>query len=343
MKKELFGNLNDGTPVFAYTLEGEGASVTLLDYGATIQKLVKNGVDIVYGFDTAGGYEKDGNYMGATIGRYANRINNARFTLDKTEYRLSVNEFGRNQNHGGVNGFNRKMWDCELVKGCFGERALFHRVSEDGEEGWPGKLEVAVTYTLSGSTLFIRYECVSDKKTFVNMTNHAYFNLNGVDNSTICDHTLFIDADGFTEIDEYRIPTGRILPVEGNPFDFRTPKKIGLDIDGDHDQIRVTGGYGQSYVLNNSIKRDFEERLLSLSCELSNGALSLRIWSDYPELQLYTGNKVGGSVPLKGGLLQMPRRTVCLEPQLSPDGPNRGMKPLLAGEKYDHMIAFEMR
>lgn len=237
-----FGTTAGGEAVTAYRLTNSaGASLTVLDYGAIIQSLcVPNGqggfTDVVLGYDTVREYEENGGFLGATIGRAGNRIGGAAFSLNGVRYELARND-GDNHLHGGVRGFDKRMWQVAP-----GENALVcARLSPDGEEGYPGNLQVQVTFTLTeDNTLSIQYDALSDRDTPVNLTNHSYFNLNG--GGSVLDHQLYMNAERFCENDAGCLPTGQLLWVEGTPFDFRTPKAIGADIGADCEQLRRGGG-----------------------------------------------------------------------------------------------------
>lgn len=245
-----FGRTKWNEAVTAYTLTNAvGASVTVLDYGATIQSLRvpdRTGalVDVVLGYDTVTEYEKNGGYLGATIGRIGNRIGKGQFSLGGVDYQLACND-GANHLHGGERGFDKRMW--QVTAETLSLRCT--RLSPDGEEGYPGALSVSVTFTLTEeNTLSIRYEATSDRDTIVNLTNHSYFNLNG--GGSVLTHRLQVFADRFCENDDGCLPTGRLLAVEGTPFDFRTPKAIGADIGQDDINLKNGGGYDHNFVLS---------------------------------------------------------------------------------------------
>jgi len=337
--KELFGKKPCGCPVDAYTLtNANGASVKILTLGGILQQLNmpdRDGkmADVICGFDTVDGFLNGGGYQGALIGRYGNRIANGRFTLNGVTYQLAQNSGISNHLHGGVVGFNQKIWDATPFEKA-GECGLILKMtSEDGEENYPGKLDVTVTYTLTDKNeLKIHYEAVSDKDTIVNMTNHTYFNMAGYETRSIMDQYLWVDADAITEIDENLIPTGKNRPVAGTAFDFNTPTKIGERIDSEDDQLGFGGGYDHNYVLNGEGLRKCAE----LYDEKSGRYMEC--WTDQPGVQVYAANQTKGEIPFKGGVPQTPRCAVCLETQHAPDSPNHDNFPtttLKAGEKYD--------
>ena len=228
-----FGALPDGRPVERITLEGRnGLSASILTYGATLQSLCFDGRDVVLGYDSLEDYRRCGGYQGATIGRYGNRIAGGRFALGGTTYDVGCNESGRGHLHGGETGFDKYIWDAEILSDDGEPSVRFSLVSADGDMGYPGRLTVSVTFTVRDeNALELAYRAVSDKDTVLNLTNHAYFNLNGYDGGDILDNVLTIDADAITPVDGKLIPTGEFLAVEGTPFDFREGKPIGQDIE----------------------------------------------------------------------------------------------------------------
>lgn len=328
-----FGRTRNGAAVTAYRLENAaGASVTVLDYGATIQSLsVPNAAggltDVVLGYDTVTEYEDNGGFLGATIGRVGNRIGGASFQLGGRTYALARND-GPNHLHGGRRGFDRRMWEAELRD----DSLVFSRLSPDGEESYPGDLQVEVTFTLTeDNALRIAYDAVASQDTLVNLTNHSYFNLNG--GGTVLNHTLQVFAHRFAENDDGCLPTGRLLPVEGTPFDFRTPKTIGADIGRDDEQLRRGGGYDHNYVLAGP-------RAVVLRGDQSG--IVLTVDTDQPGMQLYTANSLTQR-PGKGGTTMGPRDAVCLETQLFPDGIHRYGFPspiLRAGQRMHSETVF---
>lgn len=313
IQEEPFGCTREGTPVTAYRLENEnGMRVRILDYGCTVQSVQipdRNGkpVDVVLGYDTVPEYQQQDGYMGACVGRVGNRIGKGAFTLEGKAFSLACNDRG-NHLHGGRVGFDRRLWRGEIVSG--GVR--FARRSADGEEGYPGNLDVRVTYTLSdANVLRIDYSAVSDQKTLVNLTNHSYFNLNG--GGTVLQHLLQIPADRFCENDANCLPTGRLLPVAGTPFDFRTPKPIGRDIGCRDAQLGCGGGYDHNFCLSGA--RGMHPAAALYAPE---SGISLEVQTTLPGVQLYTGNSLTPRTG-KGGRKYSFRDAVCLETQLWPD------------------------
>lgn len=307
-----FGALPDGTSVTAARLENaRGCSVTVLDYGATIQSLLVPGrtgrsVDVVLGYDTAAEYAANDGYLGATIGRVGNRIGGASFSLGGETYALAKND-GENHLHGGARGFDKRMWRMTAEGGSL----VCERLSPDGEEGYPGSLSVRVTFTLTEDcALRIRYDAETDRDTLVNLTNHSYFNLNG--GGSVLDHRLWLGAERFCENDARCLPTGRLLDAAGTPFDFRAGKKLGADIRADDEQLRRFGGYDHNYVLSGKTAA----KLLG-----AESGIELTVETDLPGMQLYTANSLTERAG-KGGQTMARHGAVCLETQLFPNAMN---------------------
>ena len=305
-----FGCLADGRTVTAARLETEkGASVTVLDYGAAIQSLCVpdregNLIDVVLGYDTAAEYETNDSFIGGTIGRVGNRIGGAEFSLNGKIYQLAKND-GENHLHGGVKGFDKQMWNITVDE----NRIICERTSPDGEEGYPGNLQVRVTFMLTEENeLHLIYDAVSDADTLVNLTNHSYFNLDG--SRSVEDHFLQVFADRFCEGDAGCLPTGRLLDVTGTPFDFREAKRIGTDIEADNEQLKLAGGYDHNFCL-------WGRRAGKLFNEKSG--ICLTIETDMPGMQVYTSNFLPTRPGKKGSTMGF-RAAVCLETQLYPNG-----------------------
>lgn len=340
INKEFFGKKPDGSEVYAYTLTNKsGASARILTMGGIIANLYmpdRDGklADVIFGFDSVDDYLNGGGYQGALIGRYGNRIGSGRFTLNGVTYQLALNDNGKNHLHGGNVGFNQKLWDAVPFETSDSCGLILTLTSPDGEENYPGKLDVKVTYTLTDKNeLKIHYEAESDADTIVNLTNHSYFNLGGYSSGNILDHTLWVDADSITEINGDLIATGKAYPVDGTPFDFRKPEKIGARIESDDPQVKFGGGYDHNFNLN---KGSAFAKAAELYDEKSGRVMS--VYTDQPGVQIYTSNMMNGDVKFKGGLAQIPRSAICLETQHAPDSPNHPEFPtttLRAGEKYD--------
>ena len=325
-KKEFFGKTAGGQSVNIYTLTNKnGMTVKIINYGAAVVSLTapdRNGKheDVVLGYDNLEGYETDNSYFGAIVGRYGNRIGKGKFKLDGKEYQLSINN-GENHLHGGTNGFNKKVWDVVDYKNeTDGSFVTMKYISKDGEEGYPGTVELAVCYTLTkDNELSIDYTALSDKNTVINPTHHSYFNLTGDPNKTILDHELMIDADKFTPVDKGLIPTGKFEDVTNTPMDFRKPVKIGDRINENYEQLKFGLGYDHNWVLNK--QQELEPAIASVYEPASGRFMEVR--TDQPGLQFYCGNFLDGKVKGKNGIMYKYRTGFCLEMQHFPDSPNK--------------------
>ena len=338
--RDIFGRLPDGRAVERVVLRGAGGfEARIITYGATLQALVVPGAagrldDIVLGHDDLAGYLTR-QFFGVTVGRYANRIANARFWLDGDVMQLAAND-GPNALHGGRDGFDQQLWQiCEIEDAAWPGVALGH-VSPDGDEGYPGRLEVRVTYRLTGPTeLSISFAARTDRPTIVNLTNHSFFNLEGAAHADILGHRLTLAADSFLPIDAGLIPLpGPPRSVIGTPFDFRAPRTIGARIDHDDEQLRHGRGYDHNFCLENDGALRLAARL-----EAPASGRVLELLTDQPGLQFYSGNFIEGAVPGKRQQRYRPRAGLCLEPQIWPDAPNRAdfPSPRLAPEQeYRH-------
>jgi aldose 1-epimerase len=332
----------------AFTLSNSrGISVRILTLGATIQSLVSpdrmgNLGDIALGYDSAREYLEDQHYLGATIGRYANRIAFGRFLLEGTNHQLATND-GIHAVHGGPSGFSRRVWTAATRKSGASAGVTLTLASPDGDGGYPGALSVTAAFELKGDQLAVRYRADTDAPTIINLTNHIYFNLDcrgagaGVER-----HLLTIPAESFLPLDPYHIPTGEIRAVEGTAFDFREPKPVGRDLRGRDEQISLAKGYDHCWVLSRSRTRD--PRLVARLHEPNSGRV-VELLSTQPGLQLYTGNYFDGGKTGKLGRRYRPADGLALEPQLFPDTPNRpefGSARLLPGETYEHQIIYRL-
>lgn len=336
VKESLFGKTSDGKPVTKLEItNSRGAGVSLINYGATVQSINvpdRDGklVDVALGYESVAGYETGGDFIGATIGRYANRIKEAKFTVGETEYHLQPNE-GKNLLHGGVGGFNRRIFDYRIISGNSVEMS-YH--SCDGEEGFPGNLDVKIIFALDDeNALNIDYYAVSDQDTIVNLTNHAYFNLNGEGRGTILDHILLLNSDCFTEIDGECIPSGRLLPVDDTPFDFRKPKRIGADIDADDPQLACGNGYDHNFVLGSGD---------ACSVWSSETGIKMDVFTTMPGIQFYSGNSMSGTAGKSGTYSK--RTGFCLETQYYPDSPSHPEFPSALLKKdieYHHTTKYK--
>jgi len=347
IKKELFGRLPDGKEAYIYTLVNKnGAVLKMTDYGATLVSIIvpdRNGKldDVIAGYDTLDEYLTKEGYQGATIGRFGNRIARSTFTVDGMTYELSSNE-GQNQLHGGKVGFNQKVWD--VVTEDSDEPALiFSCISPDGEEGFPGTLNVTVTYRLTkDNAVSISYRATTDKKTPVNLTNHAYFNIGGYASGDIREQILTLDACAFLPTDAELIPTGEIRSVEGTPFDFRAPKKIGKDITADDINIKYGNGYDHCFVFEGG---ETKEPVLRASLYDEASGRILEMYTDQPCVQIYTYNEsTPKNYPFKNGVELPVYALVCLETEKMPDSVNHANFTnvyLNPGEIYTHNTIYK--
>lgn len=332
-----FGVTAAGETVFEFILsEKNGITVSLISYGAAIRSIIlPDGRDIVLGFDCIDDYEQHDKYMGATIGRCANRIGKGCFLLNKKEYNLAVNN-GPNHLHGGIVGFDKKVWHGEVQDNS----VVFSLVSKDGEEGYPGKLDVSVIYKLEENRLSIDCFAVSDSDTVVNISNHTYFNLNGHQNGDIEGHFLKINADKFTEIDENGCSSGAVADVLNTVFDFRDGKEIGKDINSDCEQVRYAAGFDHNFVL----KEKYSGKL-KMAAEAISGGVKLTVYTDQTGVHFYSGNYLDGVVHGKGDAEYQKRSGFALETQNWPDAINHADFPsvvLKKGEKYHRKTIFEI-
>jgi len=312
----------DGKATHLFTMKNKkGMQVAVTNYGAhLVAALVpdKKGklVSVVLGFDDMEGFQKTaGSYYGAIVGRYGNRIAKAKFTLDGKEYTLTANN-KPNTLHGGPKGFSTQIWDGKQVNAQTVELTY---LSADMEEGFPGNLKTKVTYHLTDdNAIQISYEATTDKTTVVNLTNHAYFNLNGEGSGTVLDHQLQINADNYTPVDRSLIPTGVLEPVKGTPFDFTTFTALGKNIKADSEQIKFGGGYDHNFALN---KHTIKNPIAIVRGDKSG--IEMDVYTEEPGVQLYTGNGMGGRTTIRGGAKDSKQTAFCLETQHFPDAPNQ--------------------
>ncbi len=339
IEKQSFGKLPDGQEVSLYTLKNQaGMELKISDYGGIIVSWTapdKNGKyeDIVLGCDSLETYLKGVPYFGAIVGRYGNRIANGKFSLNGQEFTLAQNN-GKNALHGGLKGFDKKIWSVTTVEGE--EPALkLSTTSADGEEGYPGKLEVMVTYTLQkDNSLKIDYQASTDKPTVINLTNHSYFNLSGA--ADVLSHEVVLNAPKYLPVDETLIPTGELREVKGTPFDFTEKHTIGERINDTTDtQIKFGGGYDHCWVINEKA----DKKLLSVATvyEPTSGRV-MEVLTTEPAMQFYTGNFLNGTIDGKKGVKYGKRSGFCIETQHYPDSPNKPAFPstvLNPNEKYE--------
>lgn len=343
----LFGELSGGQKITAYTLENKsGSSIKILDLGGIIVSLNvpdRDGKldDIVLGLDDPDQYISESPYFGAIVGRYANRIAGGKFSLEGTEYSLAVNN-GPNALHGGLLGFDKKIWKVEPFEGADHAGLSLTMVSEDGEEGYPGALSVNVIYKFDDDNDFtVHYKATTDKTTVINISQHSYFNLNGHNSGSILDHEVFLNAGNYTPVDDSLIPTGEIAPVENTPMDFRQAKEIGSHINLDDEQLAFGGGYDHNWVLE---RQNSEGMELAATVFEPNSGRFLEVMTDQPGIQFYSGNFLDGTVSGKAGYNYQFRAGLCLEPQHFPNSPNQANFPatvLKPGQVYDTKTIFK--
>lgn len=339
IEKSPFGALPDGTPVDLYRLTGAGGlRAAIASYGGAVVSLEvpdRTGAraDVVLGFDGLDGYLGKGNpYFGCIVGRYGNRIGGGRFTLEGRAHALARND-GQNHLHGGIRSFDKVVWAARPLFTAAGPALELRYLSRDGEEGYPGSLSVAVTYTLGADALQIDYAATTDRPTHCNLTNHAYFNLDGEGSGTVLDHQLQVEASRFTAVGPGLIPTGEIRSVEDTPLDFRTPTRIGDRIDADDPQLRLAGGYDHNWVLDRAGAPPW--RCARVVAPRSGRVME--VLTTEPGVQFYSGNFLDGTLRGKGGRPYPRRAGLCLETQHFPDSPNQPAFPttvLRPGEKY---------
>ena len=340
ISKESYGSSPEGE-AFLYTLRNQnGMMMKVTNYGGIVTELHvpdKEGTltDVTHGFDSIGDYQRPHPNFGALIGRYGNRIAKGRFSIDDQEYTLALNN-GPNALHGGIDGFSRRLWKATTIEAENQVGLEFSRRSQDMEEGYPGNLDVTVRYLLNNNNEWIiEYEATTDKKTTVNLTQHAYFNLQGHNNGDILEHELMINADKITPVDETLIPTGELMDVEGTPFDFRKPTAVGARVNDSTDQqIAFGNGYDHNYVLNRKTDGDLE--LAATLFDKKSGRF-MEVLTTEPGVQFYCGNFLNGKNIGKGGVAYQQRSGLCLETQHFPDSPNQESFPstiLEPGEVY---------
>lgn len=349
IRMEAFGRLPGGEQVTRYTMtNSRGAEVSVLNYGGILNRIVVPDArgemgDVLLGYDCAEGYAPvNPGYLGALIGRYANRIGAGKCRLNGKELQLAQNSNGQHL-HGGNVGFDKKLWGVLCEEGEGEDRLVMSLVSPDGEENYPGTLTVRVTYSWNDRCeLGLHYEAECDRDTLVNLTNHAYFNLEGEGSGSIENHTLSIDADRFTVVDEHCIPTGELRKVEGTPFDLRAGIRLadGFAKQAQDEQMTIGQGYDHNFVLNGQGLRE-----IAVLRAPKSGRV-MRVRTDKPGVQLYTGNMIDCVRPGKSGRVYQKRDALCLETQFYPDSINHPDFPscvLRAGERYDYttVYAFE--
>jgi len=337
-----FGQTPYGEATLYTFTNDNGLEVSITNYGGAITSIIvpdRNGHpgDVVLGYETVEEYIKHPRFMGALIGRYANRIAQGKFSLNGVEYQLAQNN-GVNHLHGGVKAFHKVLWSGEAETAPNEVALHLTYFSRDGEENYPGNLSVKVDYVVNDhNEMEVRYGATTDKDTIINLTNHSYFNLAG--RGSILDHELLINAGAFTPVSEDLIPTGEIRNVEGTPMDFRSAQKIGARLIEPYDQLRFTGGYDHNFVLNDS------ETPLKLAARVFDpmSGRKLEVMTTQPGLQFYSGNFLDGSIEGKGGIAYEKYSAMCLETQHFPDSPNHPNFPstlLRANETFEELAVF---
>lgn len=344
--QRTFGTTEKGEEATLYTISNNnGMKVSLTDYGATIVSIFVpdskgRSVDVTLGYDTLAGFEHNSSGFGSFIGRNANRIGGAKFELNGKIYELDKND-GLNNLHGGYLGYNKLMYEAEVYEDDDTVSVEFSRLSPHMEQGFPGNLDVSVTYSLTESNeLVIEYFAVSDRDTIVNLTNHTYFNLAGHDSGSILDHKVWIKANQFTPTDEHLIPTGELWDVAGTPMDFRTLKRIGQDIDADYEPLKIAGGYDHNYVLDTNGTE--VEKVAELIDEKSGR--KMEVFTDLPGIQFYTGNFLSPEENCKDHAHYDKRAGACFETQYFPNSCNIKSFPscvLKAGEEFDSVTIYK--
>ena len=337
VERRPFGTTKDGRNVDIFTLRCGVMEAEILTYGGVVRTLRvpdKNGntVDVVLGYDSVAGYEENDGYVGALVGRYANRIQNANVIIDGAKIPLIPNE-GRKQLHGGADGFSFQVFHAEVS----GENSVcLTYTAADGEGGFPGKLILSATYTLTENALVLRYEAESDKPTYCNITNHSYFNLNGCGN--VLGHILWLNANRFTPIDADSIPVALSTGAAGTAFDFTVPKPIGQDIQANEAQLHLARGYDHNFLLNEGQGMRLAARLMG-----ENSGIVMETWTEKPGVQVYSANYLDAKHHTKSGAPYGMRDALCLETQFFPDSPNHpewGDIVLQPGKRYDYTTEY---
>ena len=332
MKKKEFGITSLGEKIFSYTIKNEVASVTVLTLGGILKEFKVHGISIVGGYDTVADYEADDSHQGGLIGRVANRVADARFEMDGKIYRLPKND-GENCLHGGMRGFDRRVWTVNEASDDMIRLSLH---AEDGEEGFPGALDVTVIYRLEGGDLLIDYTAIPKAKTPIALTNHAYFNLNGF-GDTIDNHILTLYANQYTETDAAILPTGNRPEVFGTKFDFTTPHSVGGRFDDTFD------GYDHNFVLSPAVQETVCGITLPLIATLSGDSLVMQVYTDQKGVQVYTGNFLGGAPDFSGGIPRIKHGAICLETQTEPGAIARGEIFYEKGQVYRHQTVYSVK
>ena len=339
ISKEVFGQTKDGKTAYLYTItNSNGMTAKFTDFGAILVSLEvpdRDGKaeDVVLGFDKLEDYFDNSPNLGATIGRFANRIGGASFVLNGKTYELDKND-GNNSLHGGFDGYHKRLWDADTYEDGLGQTISFTYTSPDGDQGYPGTLDMTVRYIITDdNSVIIEYEAESDQDTLINLTNHTYFNLAGQGSGTILDQKVWMDCDEFTYADAESIPNGEIRKVDGTPMDFRTMKTVGQDINADYDQIKMGNGFDHNWILKTT------EGDLSLVAKMldEKSGRAMEVYTDLPGMQFYTGNFLDGTLTGKNGACYVKNAGLCFETQYFPNAINvpSFKQPILkAGDEF---------
>lgn len=340
VSKKLYGKMNDGTEVYSYTIDnGKGVSVEFLNLGGIVTKLLvkdKNGVtqDVVLGRASLEEYLNNEGYIGAAIGRHANRIEKGEFEIDGIKYKVGCNE-NSNSLHGGFIGFDQKVW--QVTEHSDENSVVLSYISADGEEGFPGELTVAMKYTVTDENAFkIEYRAVCNKDTVCNLTNHSYFNLGGHESGNIYNHVMQINSEFYTPNNNECMPTGEILSVSGTPFDFRAPKPIGQDINSDFEQIKMFGGYDHNFVISGNGYRK------AATVKNLDTGITMNVYTNQPGMQLYTANALSKGVK-KNEKEYKCHDAFCMETQVFPNAMKNSHFPgpvLRKNHTYKHITEY---
>lgn len=343
--KSLYGHMPDGTAVNGYTIRNDrGTTMHVIDYGGIITSIRvpdRNGKfdDVVLGFDSLSGYLNNTPYFGAIVGRYANRIAKGRFTIDGHTYQVPVNN-GQNSLHGGTRGLDKVVWHGEPFQNDSAAGVVLTYSSPDGDQGYPGRLDLRVTYSLNDrNELVVEYHATTSKPTPVNLSQHSYFNLVGGATRDILGHVVQLNASRYTPVDSTLIPTGQLASVAGTPFDFRKPTAIGARINEPNEQLEIAGGYDHNWVLDHTGSGQFHAAHV---VEPTTGR-TLDIYTDQPGLQFYSGNFLDGTIKGKGGQVYGHRYGFAMETQHFPDSPNHPSFPstiLRPGHQFNSRTVF---
>lgn len=340
IKVSEFGLTKNNDKVYKISLENKnGTKASFLNYGAIWQEFIikdaySNEKDVVLGFNEISAYEEDETHIGAVVGRYANRIENASFILNGVKYELDKNS-GSHNLHSGYDYYGKRIWDFELIDETY---VVFKLFSKDLDQGFPGDLNVEVSYKLDDNdAIIIEYSYISNKDTVVNMTQHAYFNLEGEDSPSVLDHLLMINAKEFTYINEDSVATGEIRKVENTPLDFRKEKRVGKDIEKDYDSLKMARGYDQNFILSKDVLKEYDNLKLALQTRSEKSKISMEVYTDLEGVQFYTANYLRSNKKSKSNNFYKERSAFCFETGHFPNALNiESFKSpiILADKKY---------